>query len=100
MSQVSVKAVTPKCLGGPPVNRDRLDYSCCVILIQVESVPRHAASCITVSGGPTIYSADVKNWGYCPEKNISRMLIGRTIESSRCGRPREHWIRVLTGDAL
>ncbi|GFS50521.1 uncharacterized protein TNCV_3197161 [Trichonephila clavipes] len=28
------------------------------------------------------------------------ILIGRTIESSRCGRPRWHRIRVITGEAL
>ncbi|GFW06102.1 uncharacterized protein TNCV_4478941 [Trichonephila clavipes] len=28
------------------------------------------------------------------------MLIGRTIESSRCGRPRWHRIRVISGEAL
>ncbi|GFW98980.1 uncharacterized protein TNCV_1781991 [Trichonephila clavipes] len=31
-------------------------------------------------------------------KNISRMLIGRTIESSRCDRPRWHRIQVITGE--
>ncbi|GFV69019.1 hypothetical protein TNCV_1999851 [Trichonephila clavipes] len=33
-------------------------------------------------------------------KNISRMFIGRTIESSRCGRSRWNRIRVITGEAL
>ncbi|GFW42734.1 putative DD41D transposase [Trichonephila clavipes] len=44
-----------------------------------------------------IYEPALKKRGYGPEKNITRVFIGRSIESSLCSRPMWHMIQVISG---
>ncbi|GFU04621.1 hypothetical protein TNCV_4377061 [Trichonephila clavipes] len=50
-----------------------------------------------------VHPSDIQSseeMGLGPWKNISRRLIGRTIENSRCSQPREYRIQVISGEFL